>query len=249
MIDDPWFYATAVVAVLLLGVAKGGLAGGIGLVAVPLMSLTIEPARAAAILLPILMLMDATALRPWWGKWDAHNLRTIAPGAVLGTVIGLATFDLLSPDALRVMVGSIALVFALRWWLVRDSGPPRTASYARGMFWSTLAGFTSFGVHAGGPPLHIYLLSQRLDKTTFQATTVAFFFAVNWLKLGPYAWLGQLDGSNLATSLLLAPLAPVGIVLGTWLHHRTDEKIFFRIVYASLVVLGLKLIQDGLVGG
>lgn len=249
VIDDPWFYATAVVAVLLLGIAKGGLAGGIGLVAVPLLSLTIEPARAAAILLPILMLMDATALRPWWGKWDAHNLRTMAPGAVLGTVIGLASFDLLSPDALRVMVGSIALVFALRWWLVRDSGPPRAASYARGMFWSTLAGFTSFSVHAGGPPLHIYLLSQRLDKTTFQATTVAFFFAVNWLKLGPYAWLGQLDGSNLATSLLLAPLAPVGIVLGTWLHHRIDEKIFFRIVYASLVVLGLKLIQDGLVGG
>ena len=249
VIDDPWFYATAVVAVLILGIAKGGLAGGIGLVAVPLMSLTIEPARAAAILLPILMLMDATALRPWWGKWDTCNLRTTAPGAVLGTLIGLATFDLLSPDALRVMVGSIALVFALRWWLVRDLGPPQTASYARGTFWSTLAGFTSFSVHAGGPPLHIYLLSQRLDKTTFQATTVAFFFAVNWLKLGPYVWLGQLDGSNLATSLLLAPLAPVGIALGAWLHHRIDEKIFFRIVYASLVVLGLKLIQSGLMGG
>jgi uncharacterized membrane protein YfcA len=248
-IGDPWFYATAVVAVLILGIAKGGLAGGIGLVAVPLMSLTIEPARAAAILLPILMLMDVTALRPWWGKWDGHNLRTTAPGAVLGTVIGLVTFDLLSPDALRVMVGGIALVFALRWWLVRDAGPARAASYARGTFWSTLAGFTSFSVHAGGPPLHIYLLSQRLDMATFQATTVAFFFAVNWLKIGPYAWLGQLDGSNLTTSLLLAPLAPVGIALGTWLHHRIDEKIFFRIVYASLVVLGLKLIQDGLVGG
>jgi uncharacterized membrane protein YfcA len=249
VIDDPWFYATAVVAVLVLGIAKGGLAGGVGMVAVPLMSLTIDPARAAAILLPILILMDATALRPWWGKWDGHNLRTTAPGAVLGTLIGLATFGLLSSDALRVMVGSIALVFALRWWLVRDPGPPRTASYGRGTFWSTLAGFTSFSVHAGGPPLHIYLLSQRLDKTTFQATTVAFFFAINWLKLGPYAWLGQLDGSNLATALVLAPLAPVGIGLGTWLHHRINETVFFRVVYASLVVLGVKLIRDGLMGG
>jgi len=249
LIADPWFYATAVVAVLILGIAKGGLAGGIGLVAVPLMSLTVEPARAAAILLPILMLMDATALRPWWGKWDAHNLRTAAPGAVLGTAIGFATFGLLSPDALRVMVGSIALAFSLRWWLVRDPGPPREAGYARGTFWSALAGFTSFSVHAGGPPLHVYLLSQRLDKVTFQATTVAFFFAVNWLKIGPYAFLGQLDGSNLATSLLLAPLAPVGIALGTRLHHRIDETVFFRIVYASLLVLGAKLIRDGLTGG
>jgi len=143
------------------------------------------------------------------------------------------------------MVGGIALVFALRWWLVRSPGRARPAGYLRGTFWSTMAGFTSFSVHAGGPPLHIYLLSQQLDKTTFQATTVAFFFAVNWLKLGPYAWLGQLDGANLATSLVLAPLAPVGIALGAWLHHRIDERVFFRVVYASLLVLGAKLIHDG----
>jgi uncharacterized membrane protein YfcA len=66
LIDDPWFYLSATLAVLILGIAKGGLAGGIGLVAVPLMSLTIEPPRAAAILLPILMLMDVAA--PVWIK-------------------------------------------------------------------------------------------------------------------------------------------------------------------------------------
>lgn len=248
IIQDPWFYAAAVVAVLILGIAKGGLAGGIGLVAVPLMSLAIAPARAAAILLPILMLMDAVALRPWWGRWDVRNLRTIAPGAVFGTAIGFATFDALSPDALRVMVGVIALVFALRWWFAREPEAARAAGYARGTFWSTLAGFTSFSVHAGGPPLHVYLLSQRLDKSTFQATTVAFFFAINWLKIGPYAWLGQLDTANLATSLVLAPLAPIGIALGARLHHRIDETIFFRVVYASLVVIGAKLIYDGVQG-
>jgi uncharacterized membrane protein YfcA len=248
VIEDPWFYATAVVAVIILGIAKGGFAGGIGLVAVPLMSLSIEPARAAAILLPILMLMDMTALRSWWGEWDAYNLRTMAPGAVLGTIIGLATFNFFSPGSLRVMVGSIALVYSLRWWIASDAGPARKASYARGTFWSTMSGFTSFSLHAGGPPLHIYLLSQQLDKSTFQATTVAFFFALNWLKLGPYAWLGQLGAENLATSLLLAPLAPVGIMLGARMHHRVDQKLFFRIIYAALVVLGSKLIWDGLTG-
>jgi len=248
VIHDPWFYVTAVVAVLVLGIAKGGLAGGIGLVAVPLMSLSVEPARAAAILLPILMLMDVTALRSWWGRWDGFNLRTTGPGALLGTAFGWASFDLLSPDALRILVGGIAISFSLRWWLLRDGGRARAPGYLRGTFWATLAGFTSFSVHAGGPPLHIYLLSQRIDKTTFQATTVVFFFAVNWLKLGPYAWLGQLDGSNLQTSLLLAPLAPLGILLGKYLHHRIDDRVFFRIVYASLLVLGAKLIEEGVSG-
>ena len=246
VIADPAFYAAAVVAVLILGIAKGGLAGGIGLVGVPLMSLTVEPATAAAILLPILMLMDATAVRTYWRQWDVANLRFMAPGAVLGTILGLLTFDLFSADALRVLVGSISLAYALRWWLLPTASRPRAAGWLRGSAWATLAGFTSFGVHAGGPPLHIYLLSQRPDKTTFQATTVAFFFAINWLKIGPYAWLGLLDGTNLATSLLLAPLAPLGIVLGALLHRRVDETWFFRVVYASLLVLGAKLISDGL---
>lgn len=248
MITDPWFYVLAVIAVLILGVAKGGLAGGVGLVAVPLMSLAIEPARAAAILLPILMVMDATALRPYWRRWDTSNLATCAPGALLGTALGFATFDLLSPARLKVMVGLIALVFSLRWWFGGDPGPPRRASMLRGTLWSTLAGFTSFSVHAGGPPLHIYLLPQQLDKTVFQATTVAFFFAVNWLKLGPYAWLGQLDGSNLLTSLILLPVGPLGIALGAYLHNRIDETLFYRFVYGALVVLGIQLIRDGAAG-
>lgn len=248
LIDDPWFYLFATLAVLILGIAKGGLAGGIGLVAVPLMSLTIEPVRAAAILLPILMLMDVAALRTYWGQWDRRNLVTMMPGAVIGTVIGFATFEMLSANDLRIMVGFIALVFSMRWWLVSSDGLARPASMGRGTFWSSLAGFTSFSVHAGGPPIHIYLLPQQLGKTTFQATTVVFFFGINWLKIGPYAWLGQLDVSNLATSLVLAPLAPVGILIGAKLHHRINEALFFRVVYASLLVLGIKLMHDGIVG-
>ena len=220
--QDPWFYVTAVLAVLIVGIAKGGFGGGVGLVAVPLMSLTTEPARAAAILLPLLILMDVTALRPYWGLWDWRSLQTMVPGAVLGTLIGLATFGLLSPDALRVMVGVIALVYSLRWWLARSVGTAREAGLARGTLWSTLAGFTSFSVHAGGPPLHIYLLSQNLDKTAFQATTVAFFFGINWLKLGPYAWLGQLDGSNLAD--LSAARAAGARWASTWARDCTTES-------------------------
>ena len=248
VVDDPWFYFAAVIAVMVLGIAKGGFAGGIGLIAVPLMSLTVEPTQAAAILLPILVLMDISALRAWWGQWDVFSLRTLSIGAVLGIALGFATVGLFSSNALRVIVGGIALVFALRWWFTTREAPRQRAGYVRGTFWSMLAGFTSFSVHAGGPPLHIYLLSQRMEKTTFQATTVAFFFVVNLLKLGPYAWLGQFDASNLTTSLLLAPLAPIGIGLGAWLHHRVDQLIFFRIVYASLLVLGAKLVWDGLNG-
>jgi uncharacterized protein len=163
---DPWFYVSAVVALLIVGIAKGGLGGGIGIVGVPVMSLTIGPIRAAAIMLPILLVMDVFAVRAWWGRWDARNLRTMIPGGILGTLVGLATFRMLSTDAMRLLVGTIALVISVAWFIERELPPPKPSSMARGTFWSTLSGFTSFSIHAGGPPAQVYLLSQQLDKST-----------------------------------------------------------------------------------
>jgi uncharacterized membrane protein YfcA len=242
---DPVFYATAVSAVLIVGVAKGGFGGGIGIVGVPLMALSVGPLRAAAIMLPILMVMDAFALRAWWRRWDGALLSSLIPGAVAGTLLGWATFRYFSADALRILVGLLAMGHAANAFVARNAPAARSRSAFRAAFWSTASGFTSFGIHAGGPPLQAYLLPLRLDKSAFQATTVAFFFGLNWLKLGPYALLGQLDGSNLLASALLAPLAPLGIRLGAWLHHRIDEAAFYRVVYVSLFAIGAKLVYDG----
>ncbi|HET6470349.1 MAG TPA: sulfite exporter TauE/SafE family protein [Pseudomonadales bacterium] len=244
MLHDPAFYVTAIIAVMIVGIAKGGLGSGVGIVGVPLMALTIAPARAAAIMLPILLTMDLFAMRAWWGRWDRENLRTMIPGGVLGTLIGWATFRMLSADALRLLVGALAFGLSLAWFLRRTEPARKPPSLARGTFWSTLAGFTSFSIHAGGPPTQVYLLSQQLDKGRFQGTTVAFFFMLNWLKAPMFAWLGQLDFDNLATSLVLLPLAPLGIWIGRTLHDRVDERLFYRIIYASLLLIGAKLIYD-----
>jgi uncharacterized protein len=244
LLHDPWFYFTAVIAVMIVGIAKGGLGSGIGIVGVPLMSLTITPVRAAAIMLPILLTMDLFAMRVWWGRWDRDILRTMIPGGVIGTLLGFATFRMLSADAMRVLVGAIALAMSLEWFLRRAPHATKPPSMGRGTLWTTLAGFTSFGIHAGGPPTQAYLLSLQVDKGRFQGTTVAFFFMLNWLKTPMFAWLGQLDFDNVATSLVLLPLAPLGIWIGRTLHDRIDERLFYRVIYASLLVIGAKLVYD-----
>jgi len=247
LIEEPVFYIAAVTAVLIMGIAKGGLSGGIGMVGVPLMTLTISPVQAAAILLPILMVMDAFAVRAYWQRWDVHNLKIMVPGALVGTAIGWISFQYLSANALRIIIGVVALAYGLQHFILK----PRAAVKAKrsvGYFWGALAGFTSFGIHAGGPPVYAFLLPQKLDRTTFQATTVLFFFIVNWSKVIPYGLLGQLDATNLATSAVLAPLAPIGIWTGAWLHRVIDDTWFFRVVYVAMVALGCKLIFDGVTG-
>ena len=251
MITDPIFYLFAIPATLLYGLSKGGMGGGLGLVAVPMMALVISPSQAAAILLPILCVMDLFAVWGFRGIYDRANLRIILPAAMLGIGVGAATYRYLSDDHIKVFVGLIALVFALNWVLQQLRGRPpeaKPASKTWGWIYGSIAGLTSFSVHAGGPPINMYLLPQQMNKTVFVGTTVIFFTVVNYVKLIPYAWIGLLDSSNLMTSLALVVLAPIGVWLGMYMHHRINEGLFYWVCYVLLIAAGGKLMFDGLMG-
>jgi len=247
LVAEPWFYAVAVPAVVLTGISKGGFPGAFGGMAVPLMSLAISPLTAAGIMLPILCLMDLFGLWAYRGRWDKEKMPVMLTGAVIGVTLGGLAFGHLSERTIRLLVGVIAVTFAVSNWLgiaVRQRSAK--SSQQKGIFWCGLAGFTSTLAHAGGPPFMVYVLPLKMDKTVLVATSVIVFTVINYVKLVPYTLLGQLNSSNLATSLALAPLAPLGIWLGVWLHHRVKEKLFYRVSYVLLFTMGLKLIYDGL---
>ena len=63
MITDPYFYALAVPAVILVGLAKGGFVGAFVMLGVPLLSLMISPVQAAGIPGSYTHLTLATVLR------------------------------------------------------------------------------------------------------------------------------------------------------------------------------------------
>ena len=252
MITDPWFYVAAVPAVLLFGIAKGGFGGGLGVLAVPLMALVVSPLQAAAVLLPILCVMDLVGLWAYRGRWVWPELRILVPASIIGIVAGTLTFGFMSAAAIRIIVGIVAVSFTLHYvYTTRrrtDSALP-FFSPAAGIAAGAAGGFTSFIAHSGGPPISIYLLRRPLDRTDFVATTVPLFAAINYVKLVPYGWLGQLSAENLLTSVALAPLAPVGVYAGVWLHRRVSDRFFFRLMYVVLFVVGCKLLYDGITAG
>jgi uncharacterized membrane protein YfcA len=248
--SDPLFYALAVPVVLLVGIGKGGFGGGIGMVAVPFLSFVMPLPQAAAILLPILCVMDLFALAAYRGQYSTPNLRRVMPAGLVGIAGGGLAFGALDERWLRVVVGAIAVAFAMQWVLgvfrFRGRQPDaRKPGAMAGAVLGAVGGFTSTLAHAGGPPVAVYLLPQRLPPTVFVGTTVIVFTMYNYVKLIPYSLLGQLSLDNLVTSLLLLPLAPLGIRLGRWLHDRVDEVLFYRIVYGLLLVTGLKLVSEG----
>ena len=252
MMTDPFFYATAIPAVIMVGLSKGGFGGAMALLGVPLMALAISPVQAAAILLPILIVMDMVSLWTWRSQKDNRTLVIMVPGALIGIAIGWATAAWVTAPMIRLIVGAVALWFVWRYVVqnlvaARNGGPqePRGHRPVQGMLWGTLAGFTSFVSHAGGPPYQIYTLPLRQDPKTYTGTSVRFFAIINAIKLVPYFALGQFDTTNLSTSLVLAPLAPVATLAGAFIVRRMKPDIFYPFMYVMVFLAALKLIWDG----
>ncbi|HBM82601.1 MAG TPA: hypothetical protein DD808_07110 [Halieaceae bacterium] len=248
MLSDPAFYLVSVPAVMLYGIAKGGFGGAVAILAVPLMALIMSPTQAAGILLPILVVMDAFVVRTYWGHFDFRALQLLLPGALVGIALGYLTAGAMDDNYMRVLVGLISMLFGLQQLLGfagRASGQHRAGPAA---VFGTLAGFTSFSIHAGGPPLTMYLLPKGLPPLLFAGTAGLFFAVVNAVKLVPYYWLGQFTATNLLYSLILVPLAPLGVWVGHALVKRSPAGFYYRVISLFLVVLGVKLLWDGLSG-
>ena len=241
------FYLLGAVVVVLTGMSKGGFAGGLGTLSVPLLTLMIDPLVAAAIMLPILCCMDLFSLAAYRRHCDGTILRSILPAAIFGIGLGSLTFATMSAEYIKLMIGGFALYVAtqeLYRTVFKKSAVPPKASSIKASICGFASGFGSTIAHAGGPPLSIYLLPLRLDKTVMVGTSVVFFTIVNATKLIPYAWLGQLHSQHLLASLLLMPFAPLGVKLGVYLHHRVSTDVFYRLSYIILGLVGLKLVYE-----
>jgi uncharacterized membrane protein YfcA len=244
-ITDPGFYAVAVPAVLLMGVSKSGFGSGFGSLAVPLMALAVSVPQAAAILMPLLFVMDVLGMAAFRKDLDRRLLAFLLPFALMGTVLGTALFRVVDPRVVAGVVGVVTLLFLAQRLLFppRADAPPPPRWL--GAVLTVTAGFTSFVAHAGGPPVNAYVLPLRLKPVVFTATMAFLFFAVNLSKWLPYAWLGLLDTRNFATSLVLLPLAPLGVWAGVRMARRIDARLFYRLVYAGMFLTGVKLVWDG----
>lgn len=245
MIDSIWLFALAAVGALFAGISKGGFGSGAAFASSAILALVIPPAAALGIMLPLLMLIDVSALPTYWRRWSWPDGRLLILGGLPGVALGAVLFTVANDDVLRLLIGAVALSFVL--WQVTPYRPNRRIEPGgMGVLAGIVSGFTSFVSHAGGPSAAVYLLARGLDKTTYQSTTVLVFWVLNIAKAVPYGFLGVFTAETLWAALWLAPFAVAGTFLGVWAHRIISERLFFAVTYVMLTLTGSKLIWDAL---
>ncbi|MGL4280870.1 MAG: sulfite exporter TauE/SafE family protein [Albidovulum sp.] len=243
------FWILAVIAAALVGMGKGGLPV-VGMLAVPLLALVMNPVAAAGLLLPVYVVSDMFGLYAYRQAFDRRVLAILAPAATLGVALGWATAAFVPERLVKGLIGVIGASFALRL-LLRwgPEAPAKRAEVGPGLFWGTLTGFTSFVSHAGAPPYQVYVLPLRLEKAVFAGTSTVLFAYVNAIKLIPYWALGTLTFRDLKIAAALMLPAALAVFAGVWLVRVLPEKLFFRLVTWALLAVSLRLLWEAASGG
>lgn len=231
-------------AALLVGLSKGGLPA-IAMLSVPILSLSMSPITAAALLLPIYLLTDLVGVWLYRHDYSAANLRILIPAGLLGILIGWMTASMVSDRIVTVLIGLVGIGFCLNFWFGRSRyREARPVNTAKGLFWGTISGFTSFVAHAGAPPFQIYMLPQRLKKTAFAGTSTILFALINWGKVIPYHALQPYQSAQISASAKLIPVALAGTLLGRYLTGVVPERWYFLIIQILLFCVSVRLVMN-----
>ena len=246
----------------MIGIAKSGFGGGLGLIVVPIVTLILPMAGdyrgddALGLLLPLLIVGDVIAVWQYRREVTWPIVGRLLPGAAVGILLGTGLIWFLKQHAdlaaalINLEIGFESILLVSMTWYRQWRGKQQKLLPEpwRALGTGTFAGASSTLAHAAGPIIAMYLLPLELGRLSMVATSAMFFFCANTAKLPTYWWAGQFEKISVPFALLFFPMVLAGAILGRWLVKKVSDQVFKQIVYISVFVLGGYLFYKGLAG-
>ena len=235
-----------ILCALFVGVAKSGFAGGVGILATPLLAASIGSARAVGILLPMLLAADAFNFYHFWKKWERKAMVMILPGTVVGVLIGWPLLHHIKgrEEYLSRFIGFVALIFGAYALYKEPRGEiksPFRPNRVHGLAAGTATGVVSTLAHQGGVITQLYLVPQKLSPAGFVGTTTVIYGFLNFIKIPVYLWEDLITIDSSFWSAASIPFAFIGTFIGVYLNRRMSGKLFNRIILVIVLITGIKL--------
>jgi hypothetical protein len=243
MPDDPLILIALLAAVFFAGLTQGTTGFGFALVAVPPMTILVDP----QIIVPALLvqtLMTGTLILLHARKHLCINRMWLLPlSGVAGIPAGTLILVVLDPGPLRVLIGIVVVIAALAMMagFRRPIRNERVASVPVGFVSGTLSASTGLS----GPPVIFFYTNQSVDIREFRANIVAHFFIMNIATIPIYIISGLFTGENLLLSAQLLPATLVGVTSGIVINRWVREALFRRIALGLILASGAIAVVSG----
>lgn len=252
----PTFLGLLTLVVFVAGAINGVAGFGFALVGTMALATTIDPAVAVVfMILPILSvnLSLVRDLSPSELRSCGRRFGPLLAAALLGTVIGMVTLDLLPTAPLRVGLGLLSLAFVVS--VQNLVTIPGLARAREGCFVESDPAMVGVGFVSGlifggtnvGVQLIAYVRSCDLSHSVFVGVVAMLFLGLNGIRVGAAGLLGLYpDATVAAVSLAAAAPAVAGVAVGKRLRHAVGERERRAVVLGLLSLVGVRLVLAGL---
>ena len=248
LILTQWLWA--ILAALLLGVTKAGVAG-LGTIAVLIMADIFPADVSSGVILPMLIIGDIMAVIYYRRHANWPLLVKLIPPALVGVLIGWQLMGMMGDAQLRVVIGVVVLLFLL-YNVLRDRGIIHEDRVPEGWLFAVpvcvAAGIVTMMMNAAGPLMLVYFLSLRLEKNRFIGTMAWYFLVLNVLKVPFSMQLGFITVDSILFNLALAPAILLGGIFSVWLVKRLSDQRFQAWVQIIAAVGACRMLYKGLAG-
>ena len=251
------YHVYVILAVIVLGIAKTGFGGGIGILSILLMALVMPAEQMIAVMAVLLVVVDVVANLHYLGTYEWSVLKWMLPGGVFGVAVGTAAFLLMrgsDPASfnrhLSLTIGLICLIFVLVqcYRLTGRTIPTLPPNPANGFAIGAVAGGVSTVSHSAGPIIMLYLLQERLEKRRLVGTMLIYTLLINCAKMISYVTITHsVTLVTIRQCLWMMPFLPAGTLLGVWMNRRLPEKPFVIIMYVASAVTAAEMIYKAVV--
>jgi uncharacterized membrane protein YfcA len=234
--------------IVLAAALTAGLTGfGFNLVSVPLLALYLDPRSAVVVSLLLgVVASGMLLLSPDTRALIEGRLTLLLFGfSLLGLPIGVLLFSTVSPNALKVAIGLITLVYGLP--LLWSHRFRITAHAYVGAAAGLAGGILASSTGLSGPPAIVFVHAQRLQPARLRATLAAYVFLVTVMSLPLLMVTGSVNQGRVVAALPLIPAVVIGVLIGRALFTKVAAHLFEKLVIAALVVMGLADLVTGLV--
>ena len=197
------------------------------------------------VLLPLTMVSNLYILLRHFRHIETSVLfKKILPFMEMGLGIGILIFHLIHGDLLVRILGILVVVLSLRELILmfRSDREQPPDSRLKVFLYIFSAGIVH-GMYASGGPLLVYIVNKlNLNKTQFRSTLSSVWLIMNIFLTGSYVLTQKITPDTIRISVLLLPALVLGIVLGEYLHKRSDGRKFKMVVFMLLLLTGISII-------
>lgn len=225
----------AALAIFFAGALRAFAGFGFALAGVPLLALTVGPAAAVPMILLLEILSGLQMLPIVRREADWRSIWLILPAAVLAAPFGVYLLDVLSADALRMLVaftllGAVALMAS---GLQLPARMPLPAILSIGGTSGLLAGSTAMA----GPPVLLYFIGRGDSPVAARASMFMYFSLTGATTLAVGYVSGVVAGQTLLLAAILSPALFVSNLVGHWLFHLAGDNHYRPVALTLLTII------------